>query len=134
MKLVRANIPFIDRVTGKLHKVDDKPFEMTEERLAEVRAVNAHMVVVVGDVKPKKDAEPVKQENQEEPVVPEDAEPTEAEGQEEPVEPVADSEPEASDEDAQQTEPVEPTEPVVPEVDVKPEEPKQPRARKPKAE
>ena len=110
MKLVKANIPFIDRVTGELHDVDDKPFEMTEERLAEVRAVNAHMVVVVGEA---------------EPVVPEeDAEPTEAEGQEEPVEPVEDSEPEASDEDAQQTEP------VVPEADV----PKKPRARKPKAE
>lgn len=126
MKLVKANFPFIDRVTGKLHTADDEPFEMTEERLAEVRAVDANLVYVVGDVEePKKDAE-----SEEEPVVSEpeeDAEQTEAEGQEEPVEPVADSEPEAADEDAD-AEPVEPTEPVVP------EEPKKPRARKQKAE
>lgn len=109
MKLVKANFPFIDKVTKKLRTPDDEPFEMSEERLAEVRAVNAHLVYVVGDV---------------EPVVPEeDAEP---ENQEEPVEP---SEPEASDEDAEPTEPVEPAEPVVPEEEVKPEEPKKPRAR-----
>lgn len=106
MKLVKANFPFIDKETKKLRTPDDEPFEMTEERLAEVRAVNAHLVCVVGDV---------------EPVVPEeDAEP---EHQEEPVE---SSEPEAADEDA---EPTEPAEPVVPEEDVKPEEPKKPRAR-----
>lgn len=102
MKLVKANFPFIDKETKNLRTPDDEPWEMTEERLAEVRAVNAHLVYVVGDV---------------EPVVPEeDAEP---EHQEEPVE---SSEPE---EDAEQTEPAEP---VVPE-EVKPEEPKKPRAR-----
>lgn len=109
MKLVKANFPFIDKETKELRTPDDEPFEMTEERLAEVRAVNAHLVYVVGDV---------------EPVVPEeDAEP---EHQEEPVEPVEPSEPEASGEDAQ---PTEPAEPVVPEEEVKPEEPKKPRAR-----
>ena len=51
MKKVVVNVPFIDRYTGKMHKADGKPIEMTEERVAEVKEVNPNFITVVGNVK-----------------------------------------------------------------------------------
>lgn len=55
MKLVKVLIPFTDKVTGELHKADSE-IELSEERIAEIKAVNANMVSVIGEVqeKPKK--------------------------------------------------------------------------------
>jgi len=49
MKRVKVLIPFMDKEAKKLHKVNDV-FEITEERLAEVRTVNVNMVEVLGEV------------------------------------------------------------------------------------
>ena len=51
MKKVVVNVPFIDRYTGKMHKADGKPIEMTEERVTEVKEVNPNFITVVGNVK-----------------------------------------------------------------------------------
>lgn len=55
MKRVRVLIPFTDRVTKELRKVNDE-LDMTEERIAEVRAVSVNMISVLGEAeeKPKK--------------------------------------------------------------------------------
>lgn len=50
MKKVVVNVPFTDRYTGKLHKADGKPIEMTEERVAEVKEVNPNFITVIGNV------------------------------------------------------------------------------------
>ena len=58
MKRVKVLIPFLDKVTGKDHNADDI-IEVSEERLAEIKAVNVNMVLVLGDAeqpKPKKKA------------------------------------------------------------------------------
>ena len=56
MKLVKVLIPFNDKVTGKPYEVNDE-IELTDERIAEVRTVNANMVLVLGDAKkPKAEA------------------------------------------------------------------------------
>ena len=52
MKRVKVLIPFTDRVTGKDHNADDI-IEVSDERLAEIKAVNVNMVLVMGDVEPK---------------------------------------------------------------------------------
>ena len=58
MKKVVVNVPFIDRYTGKMHKADGKPIEMTEERVAEVKEVNPNFITVIGNVeKPDNAAE-----------------------------------------------------------------------------
>lgn len=46
---VKVLIPFTDKVTNKKHKADDI-IEVSEERLAEIKAVNVNMVL---EVKPK---------------------------------------------------------------------------------
>ena len=53
MKRVRVLIPFHSRATNKDHKVDDI-IEVTDEQLANIRAVNVNMVLVLGDVAKKK--------------------------------------------------------------------------------
>lgn len=60
MKRVKVLIPFTDKVTGEKRKVDDI-IDMTEERIAEVKAVSVNMILVVGEAeeaqeepKPKK--------------------------------------------------------------------------------
>ena len=58
MKRVKVLIPFTDKVTGKDHNTDDI-IEVSDERLAEIKAVNVNMVLVLGDAeqpKPKKKA------------------------------------------------------------------------------
>ena len=55
--LVKVHIPFTDRVTGELHKVNDE-IELTAERLAEVRAVNINMVTVISEEEPEEPKKP----------------------------------------------------------------------------
>lgn len=58
MKRVKVLIPFLDKVTGKDHNADDI-IEVSDTRLAEIKAVNVNMVLVLGDAeqpKPKKKA------------------------------------------------------------------------------
>jgi hypothetical protein len=53
MKRVRVLIPFHSRATNKDLEVDDI-IEVTDEQLANIRAVNVNMVLVLGDVVKKK--------------------------------------------------------------------------------
>jgi hypothetical protein len=55
MKRVKVLIPFTDKVTGKDHITNDI-IEVSDERLAEIRAVNVNMVLEIGEAKPKKKA------------------------------------------------------------------------------
>ena len=48
-KLVMINVDFIDAYTGEMHKAGDK-VEMTEARIAEVKAVDPDFVSVIGTV------------------------------------------------------------------------------------
>lgn len=52
MKLVRVLVPFNDKVTGAAYKVNDE-VEMSDERIAEIKAVNTNMLIVLEDAKPK---------------------------------------------------------------------------------
>ena len=49
LKIVMVNVDFIDAYTGELHRTGDK-VEMTEARIAEVKAVNPEFVSVIGTV------------------------------------------------------------------------------------
>lgn len=49
MKRVKVLIPFIDKVTGKKHGVDDI-IEISDERLTEIKAVNVNMVLLLDEV------------------------------------------------------------------------------------
>lgn len=55
MNICRVVIPFTDKETGELHKMDSEIL-VPDERLAEIRAVNVNMVIVLGKAKaePKK--------------------------------------------------------------------------------
>lgn len=53
MKLVKVLVPFNDKVTGKTYKVNDE-IELSEDRIAEVKAVNTNMLLVIGDAPKKK--------------------------------------------------------------------------------
>ena len=48
-KIVLVNVDFIDAYTGELHKAGDR-VEMTDERIAEVKAVIPEGVSIVGKV------------------------------------------------------------------------------------
>lgn len=50
MKLVKVHIPFTDKVTGKLHGVNEE-LELSEERIAEIKAISVNMIEVLGEVK-----------------------------------------------------------------------------------
>ena len=52
MKLVLINTDFRDVYTGKIHHAGERE-EMTDERIAEIRAVNAEFVSVIGSVPDK---------------------------------------------------------------------------------
>lgn len=65
MKKVMINIDFIDAETGKVRKAGTK-VKLTEERVAEIRAVNPDLITVIGTVEEPK--EPAEQEEQIEPV------------------------------------------------------------------
>lgn len=52
MKRVKVLIPFTDKIAGKDRNADDI-IEVSDERLAEIKAVNVNMVLVIGDVEPK---------------------------------------------------------------------------------
>lgn len=52
MKLVLINTDFRDVYTGKIHHAGERE-EMTDERIAEIRAVNAEFVSVIGAVPDK---------------------------------------------------------------------------------
>lgn len=53
MKRVEVLIPFRCKATNKEYNKGDV-IEITEERLAEIKAVNVNMVLVLGDVVKKK--------------------------------------------------------------------------------
>lgn len=54
MKQVKVLIPFTDKVTGDVHKVNDE-IELSDERIADIKAVNVNMLEIIGEVKkPKK--------------------------------------------------------------------------------
>ena len=65
MKKVMINIDFIDAETGKVRKAGTK-VKLTEERVAEIRAVNPDLITVIGTVEEPK--EPAMQEELVEPV------------------------------------------------------------------
>ena len=57
MKKVMINIDFIDAHTGKRHKAGNKE-KMSEERVAEIRAVNPDLITVIGsEEEPKQGTE-----------------------------------------------------------------------------
>lgn len=56
MKKVLINVSFKDRYTGKVYTAG-KTYDMTAERVAEVKEVNPNFVDVVGNVE-EPDAEP----------------------------------------------------------------------------
>jgi hypothetical protein len=53
MKRVKVLIPFHSQATNKDHVKDDV-IEVTDEQLANIRAINVNMVLVLGDVSKKK--------------------------------------------------------------------------------
>ncbi len=58
MKLVKVLVPFTDKVTGKAYNVNDD-IELTDERIAEIKAVSVNMIMVLGEAKkPKAEAKP----------------------------------------------------------------------------
>lgn len=59
MMKVKVLIPFIDKITGEHRAVDDV-IEVSEERLAEIKAVSVNMVLVLGEVKKKAKAKTTK--------------------------------------------------------------------------
>lgn len=52
MKQVKVLIPFTDRKTGKLQKAGKK-LNLSDERIAEIKAVNVNMIEVLGEVTAK---------------------------------------------------------------------------------
>lgn len=52
MKLVLVNVDFKDAYTGKIRKAGEKA-KLTEERVAEIKAVNPDFVSVIGEVEEK---------------------------------------------------------------------------------
>lgn len=57
MMRVKVLIPFRDKVTGEFRNADDI-IEVSEERLAEIKALNVNMVLVLGKV----EEEPIEEE------------------------------------------------------------------------
>lgn len=55
MKKVMINIDFNDAHTGKRHKAGTKE-KMSEERVAEIRAVNPELITVIGSADEPKQA------------------------------------------------------------------------------
>lgn len=55
MKRVRVLVPFTDAVIGDIYKKNAE-IELSDERIAEIKAVNVNMIEVIGEVeeKPKK--------------------------------------------------------------------------------
>lgn len=66
MKKVMINVDFIDAATGKVRKAGTK-VNLTEDRIAEIRAVNPELITVMGTVEEKKGKEsaPAQTENPE---------------------------------------------------------------------
>ena len=61
MMRVKVLIPFLDKVTSESRKADDI-IEVSEERLAEIRAINVNMVLVLGEVEEEPIEEPIEEE------------------------------------------------------------------------
>ena len=59
MMKVKVLIPFTDKLTGEHYAADDI-IEVSEERLAEIKAVSVNMVLVLGEVKKKAKAKTTK--------------------------------------------------------------------------
>lgn len=59
MMKVKVLIPFIDKITGEYRAAGDI-IEVSEERLAEIKAVSVNMVLVLGEVKKKTKAKKTK--------------------------------------------------------------------------
>lgn len=53
MKKVMINVDFIDAETGKVRKAGTK-VNLTEDRVAQIRAVNEELITVIGTVEEKK--------------------------------------------------------------------------------
>lgn len=59
MMKVEVLIPFIDKITGE-HRAAGDIIEVSEERLAEIKAANINAVLVLGEVKKKAKAKTTK--------------------------------------------------------------------------
>ena len=57
MKKVLINVDFIDAGTGKVRKAGTKA-NLSDDRIAEIRAVNPELITVMGTVEEKKGKEP----------------------------------------------------------------------------
>lgn len=68
MKKVQANVDFKDRYTGKVYKAG-KTYQMSEERVAEIKETDKKLITVVGVVAERKAAEKPEEE-EDEPVNP----------------------------------------------------------------
>ena len=64
MKRVKVLIPFHDKSADKDRDVNDV-FEVSDERLAEIKAVNINMVLVLGDAEPKAEKKTTKRSKKE---------------------------------------------------------------------
>lgn len=49
MKRVKVLVPFTDKVTGEVYNADAEIL-LSDERIAEIKAVNVNMIEVVGEV------------------------------------------------------------------------------------
>lgn len=49
MKRVKVLVPFTDKVSGKPYKENDE-IELTDERIAEVKAISVNMILVLDEV------------------------------------------------------------------------------------
>jgi len=49
MKRVKVLVPFTDAVIGDIYKKDSE-IELSDERIAEIKAVNVNMIEVIGEV------------------------------------------------------------------------------------
>ena len=49
MKRVKVLVPFTDAVIGDIYNVNDE-IELSDERIAEIKAVNVNMIEVIGEV------------------------------------------------------------------------------------
>ncbi|MBQ3193786.1 MAG: hypothetical protein IJB59_09495 [Oscillospiraceae bacterium] len=65
MKKVMINVDFIDAATGKVRKAGTK-VNLTEDRIAEIRAVNPELITVMGTVEEKKGKESAPEQTEQE--------------------------------------------------------------------
>ncbi len=49
MKRVKVLVPFTDAVIGDIYKVGSE-IELSDERIAEIKAINVNMIEIIGEV------------------------------------------------------------------------------------